>query len=118
MAADNKVTRIGKTNKFIFSNIYPKEPNANSSDTITISDDGKYIDKEEVKSRKILADGTIEIITEEPGTDGNDNKPAIIRHTYTFGKKVFIKRKEVQFLGQTEWIKRNEYNYTMKRRGS
>ncbi|MEO6819792.1 MAG: hypothetical protein ABI266_00785, partial [Ginsengibacter sp.] len=34
MPADITVRRIKKSNKFIFSNIYPNEPNANSIDTM------------------------------------------------------------------------------------
>jgi len=114
MPADISIKRIYKTNKLVFSNIYPNETNANSIDTITISKDGKYIDKELVKSRRKLPNGFIEIITEELGTDGNDNKPAIFRHTYTFGKTTYKNRKDVQFTGETEWINRHEYSYSKK----
>ena len=55
--------------------------------------------------------GDLEIITEENGIDGNDNKPAVFRHTYTIGKAVLINKKEVQFEGQNIWIKRHEYAY-------
>lgn len=111
MPADIVITRLNKTNSFIFSNIYPNELSANSTDTITISKDGTYINKEIVKSRRKLANGNISIITEELGKDGNDNKPATFRHTYSFGKTNFIMRKDVQFIGETNWINRHEYSY-------
>ena len=114
MSADIDIKRIDKTNKFSFSNIYPKEKSANSVDTVTISKDGKYIDKELVKSRHKLPNGDIEIITEESGKDGNDIKPATIRHTYTFGKSTFKKRKDIQFAGEKEWINRHQYLYNRK----
>ena len=114
MPADIEIKRIGKTNKFVFSNIYPNETSANSIDTISISADGKYIDKELVKSRRKLPNGDIEIITEEFGKDGNDNKPATFRHTYTFGSTTYKNRKDVQFTGETEWINRHEYSYKKK----
>ena len=114
MPADMDIIRIEKTNKFSFSNIYPKEKSANSVDTVTISKDGNYIDKELVKSRLRLPNGNIEIITEELGEDGNDNKPATFRHTYTFGKTTYSNRKDVQFAGDTKWINRHEYSYTRK----
>lgn len=114
MPANIDVKRINKTNNIAFSNIYPNEPSANSIDTIAITRDGKYINKESVKSKRKLADGNIEIITEESGTDGNDNKPAILRHTYTLGTTTYKKRKDVQFIGETRWINRNEYSYTRK----
>lgn len=116
MPADIEISRVNQTNKFIFSKIYPNELSANSVDTIIISADGKYIDKELLKSRQKLPNGSIEIITEELGKDGNDDKPAIFRHTYTLGKAAFKIRKDVQFVGQTQWINRHEYTYTKKPR--
>jgi len=112
MPADVVVNRIDMTNKFAFSNIYPNEASANSTDTLTISTDGKYINKEMIKSRKKLPNGDIEIVTEETGTDGNDNKPAKFRHTYTLGNTIYKKRKDVQFVGENVWINRHEYTYT------
>lgn len=114
MAADIEIKRINRTNKFTFSNIYPYETSANSIDTITISKDGKYIDKEFVKSRCKLPNGDIEIITEELGNDGNDNKPATIRHTYTFSKTIYKNRKDIKFISETQWINRHEYSYIRK----
>lgn len=114
MPADVEIKRIPKTNNFIFSNLYPKEPKANAADTVIISADGKNIDNQVIKSIKKLKDGGLEIITEEAGKDGNDNKSATFRHTYTLSKKVFVKKKEVQFVGETVWIKRHEYAYTKK----
>ena len=112
MPADIVVKRIDKSNKFCFSNIYPNETSANSIDTVIISTDGIYINKERIKSRKKLSNGEVEIITEEMGTDGNDDKPATFRHTYTFGKTTYKKRKDVQFVGDSKWINRHEYTYT------
>lgn len=114
MPADLDIKRIKKTNQFRFSNMYPNEKSANSIDTITISNDGKYIDKELVKSSRKLANGDREIITEEKGKDGNDNKAATIRHTYTFGAATYKNRKDVQFEGESEWINSLEYSYNRK----
>lgn len=114
MPADIEIKRIGETNKFVFSNIYPNETSANSMDTISISIDGKYIDKGLVKSRRKLPNGDVEIITEEFGKDGNDNKPALLRHTYTLSSSTYKNRKDVQFTGETAWINRHEYAYKKK----
>ena len=65
-----------------------------------------------VKSKRMLSDGNTEIITEILKTDGNENKPAVLRHTYIIGRKIYINRKDVQFTGQTNWIMRNEYKYS------
>lgn len=114
MPANIDVKRISNTNQFTFFHIYPDEMNANSTDTVVISKDGKYIDLEFVKSRRKLNNGVIEIITEEIGTDGNDHKPATFKHTYTLSKNIFKIRKDVQFIGENDWIKRHEYSYTRK----
>jgi hypothetical protein len=112
MPANISIARIGKTNRFLFTNSYPDEPRANSADTVTVSKNGKQLGDEVVKSRKVLSDGTVEIVTEQAGTDGNDDKAAIIRHTYSIGKTVFVIRKDVQFTGESAWINRHEYRYT------
>ena len=114
MSANLVIKQIGRSGKFIFSNIYPKEPNANSADTIIIATDGRKINDETVRSIRRKDDGNLEIITEVAGVDGNDNKPATLRYTYTIGKQIYIHRKDVQFIGQPDFIKRHEYTYSSK----
>jgi hypothetical protein len=92
--------------------IYPDEPKANTFDTLHISKDGKKIDAAVVISKRKLKDGSLEIITEEQGKDGNDNQKAILRKTYTVSETVLRIRKDVQFEGTTQWIKRHEYVYS------
>lgn len=114
MPADMSFKRINNTNRFLLYNIYPNEKSANSIDTITISTNGDYIGNEQVKSRRKLSNGDIEIIAEERGKDGNDNKDATFRHTYTIGKQTCKIRKDVLFDGAKEWINRHEYVYKRK----
>lgn len=114
MPADMEVRQLNKSNVFIFSNLYPNEPKANSSDTLTISANGKMLNNETVKSIRKLKNGNIEIITELLSKDGNDNKPALIRIVYTVAKNIYTNIKEVKFIGRNKWIKRHEYNYTRK----
>jgi hypothetical protein len=112
MPADLVIEQIGETNEFIFSNMYPDEANANSVDTLRITQDGKMINEGVVKSVSKLDNGNTEAVTEFMSVDGNENKPALIRHTYTMGQEVFTVRKDVQFTGQSEWLKRHEFSYT------
>jgi len=114
MPAEMEIEQIKNTNVYILKNIYPDEPKANSSDTLTLSKNGRMINKEIVKSKKKLENGNTRIITEFLGIDGNDNKPAIIRITHTVGRNIYKNIKHVQFIGQKEWIKRHEYSYTRK----
>ena len=115
MPADVQITQVDKTEMYTFANTYPQEPKANENDTIRFSQDRRLINNQLIKSRRKLSDGSLELITEYLATDGNDNKPAIIRHTYTIGKQVYINRKDVQFALHGDWIKRSEYAYKRKK---
>jgi hypothetical protein len=88
---------------------YPDEPKANGNDTLVISDDGLQIDGAAIVSQTKNSDGSLVIITDKEGVDGNDNRSAILRHIYTIGKKIFSNRKEVRFNGEEKFILRNEF---------
>lgn len=111
MPAELQISQIGKSSRYLFAIQYPDEPQANGNDTLVISADGKQIDGENVVT-KVKHGGYTIITTEQTGKDGNEQKEALIRHVYTIGKTVFVIRKDVQFTGTTEWIKRHEYSYT------
>ncbi len=112
MPANTTISQIPQSNHLLVEMIYPNEPKANGKDTLLVNAGLTSFDGHAVVSRKVLTDGSVEIITKHKGQDGNDDKDAIIRKTYTIGKNKFINRKDVQFVGTTEWIKRNEYSYT------
>lgn len=111
MPANMQIGRIGRSSAFKFSHSYPNEASANSIDTVSISNNGKVFNSEEVKSVETLKSGELQIITEILGKDGNDDKPALMRHTYLIGGKTFLIKKEVQFVGTKEWILRHTYSY-------
>lgn len=108
MPVNIKIT-ANKQQGLILSLEYPDEPKANGKDTLIISANGAMLDGATVVSNKKNKDGIREVITERNGTDGNDNRKAILRHIYRIGKKVFISRKEVRFEGEEKFILRNEY---------
>lgn len=114
MPANVDIEQLGRSSRFTFSNSFPKEPNANWTDTVVLAADGLMIDKETITSKQVLPDGNLQIVTEVKGVDGNESKAALLRHTYTIGRDVFIKRKDVLFNGTTEWINRHEYKYTLR----
>ncbi|MBC7936805.1 MAG: hypothetical protein H7Y86_15770 [Rhizobacter sp.] len=111
MPANLVITPIPSTFSFSVSNIYPDEPKANSIDTFLISNEKKQVNKEVVQSRTKLKDGSLQIITEAEGRDGNDNKKAIFRHTFILGENSYLNKKEVRFAGTSKWITRHEYKY-------
>ncbi|MFN8358722.1 MAG: hypothetical protein U0264_02300 [Candidatus Kapaibacterium sp.] len=112
MPANVEIRQIGETTSFACFHSYPTEPNANSKDTLTIGNAGTMIDNEKVLSRTALPDGSIEIVTQEQATDGNDGKQALIKHTYTISPTLYRIRKEVLFSGEKEWLQRHEIVYT------
>ena len=111
MPANLEVVRIGKSDNFKFSNTYPNESSANSTDTFEISNEGKLLDNETVKSKKTLPNGDLEIVTEVAGKDGNDDKEALLRHTYLISEIKFEIKKEVLFSGSEQWVLRHSYLY-------
>ena len=114
MPANVEVKQIGQSNQFLFINSFPKEANANWTDTITIAEDGKMLNEQSVVSKILLQNGNVEIVTQVQGIDGNDKKPALLKYTYLVGKNVFIIRKDVQFAETDLWINRHEYKYELK----
>jgi hypothetical protein len=111
MPANIMVKDFKKSNMIICSFMYPEEPKANSMDTIFISKDGRSLNNEPIKTMRRLGKDSIEIVTAFTGIDGNDNKAAVIHHTYLLGKNTYSIKKEVQFAGQSQWIMRNQYRF-------
>jgi len=114
MPANLKVEEGKNSNQLILNNIYPNEPQANGSYKLRLKKKGRMINKDRVKSRTVLENGDVVIITETPGRDAN--KKALIRLTYTLGPNTYSTRKDVQFTDSSEWIKRNEFSYKRKER--
>ncbi len=109
MPADVEVIKIDKYN-FLYKNIYPNEPKANSTDTLKISNDGKLFNQKEIKKIN-RSKNSSQIITEVNGMDGNDKKPATLKTTYFISPKKFTIIKEVKFEGEKSYIKRHEYSF-------
>lgn len=111
MAANAEVQRLKKPNQFVLFNRFSDEPRANSGDTLRITNDGKTINDETVVSRTKLSSGLVSVVTTSKGIDGNDNRAASFRHTYILDDSVFVRKKEVQFVGEAQWITRYEFTY-------
>lgn len=98
-----------KLGVFTFSHQFPKEPHVKWTDTVAISKDAMYFGQEKIVAKRPSANGGLEFVTEENGKD--DNKPALLRRTYTIAPDRYVVRKEVQIQGSTEWLERHEYRY-------
>lgn len=90
---------------------YPDEPKANGKDTIRITEKGTKLDGENIVQKQMLPSGDMQIITEKEGKDGNDNKKALIRHTYLINKDKYSVQKDVKFENEDKWIRRHTYSY-------
>ncbi len=104
------VTRSAENEQsWVFEYQYPDEPNANSRETVTISENGETIDGERVIERTMLPGGTLRIRTEKTGPDNNRN--ALFRFTYLLNANSFSIKKEVRYEGTTEFFERNQYSW-------
>lgn len=107
MLANIEIHLMIYKNAYIMSYVYPKEPHANSNDTIYVTDH-KFGEEHIVTFEKGVK-GAFKMITEKEGEDGNDHKKAVLRHTYLYESNTFSIVKEVRFESTQTWIKRNEY---------
>jgi len=107
--ADITVEKTEDPDAFIFINEYPDEPKANGSETIRIEDNGKIFGNETVTEKISDEEGSLKIVTERDGMD--DEKPALIRHTYFISKTKFTVQKDVNFRDGNNFLKRHIYEF-------
>ncbi|HMS33398.1 MAG TPA: hypothetical protein PKC91_04860 [Ignavibacteria bacterium] len=103
--AEVTVLNAEDSDAFIFINGYPDEPKANNTDTVRIEENGKKFGNETVTERISETDGILKIITSEEGMD--NDKPAVIRHTYIISSTGFTIIKDVRYEGENNFINRN-----------
>lgn len=103
-----------KAGVFTFSHQFPEEPHVKWIDTMAISKDGMMFGKEKIAAKSQLADGSLEVVTEE--NDKDHNKAAKLRRTYNISTNSYSMRKDVQYEGATEWVNRHEYRYEVRAR--
>jgi hypothetical protein len=107
MLANIKIGLTADKNGYIMGYEYPKEPHANSKDTTFINDN--LFGKDKIVSFQKNTNGSFTLVTEVDGEDGNENKKAILRHTYQLVSNTYSIVKDVKFEGTDKWVKRNEY---------
>ena len=94
---------------WIFEYEYPQEPKANSKENVKLTTDGTRINDENVVARENLDDGVLRLVTERLGKDNDRN--ALIRHTYLIGRSSFSIKKEVRPEDSTKFFERNRYTW-------
>ncbi len=105
--AEVTVLNTEDSDAFIFINEYPDEPKANNTDTVRIEENGKKFGNETVTERITETGGILKIITSEDGMD--NDKPAVIRHTYIISRTGYTIIKDVRYEGESNFINRNTY---------
>ena len=95
-------------NSFIFDYQYPDEPQAASREVVVIGSSGGTLTGERVVARRDQAGGLV-LVTEKAGMD--NQRPALIRHTYQISPASFSIRKEVRYGAEEEFLQRNEYRW-------
>lgn len=109
MSANVNISSSKKEGLYLLQYIYPTEPNANSKEKLRLSKDGKSINKREIILSERLDNGSLKIHVLKKGKD--DRKTAQLRYTYLISDFEFIILKEVQFVEESDWIKRSEYRF-------
>jgi hypothetical protein len=99
----------GKENSFVRNIEYPNERSADSKDTLALSADSTQFNGEQIVLLSSPSEGASQLVTEITGVDGNDDRPALIRHLYSWGGGKLSISKEVKFLDGAEWILRHRY---------
>ena len=80
MLANIKISLTADSRGYIMAYEYPKEPHANSKDTTAIV--GSLFGNDKIVEFKRDSAEGFTLVTEVDGEDGNDNKKAVLRHTY------------------------------------
>ncbi|MBK6827014.1 MAG: hypothetical protein IPG86_09130 [Chitinophagaceae bacterium] len=90
---------------------YSAEPDKNKKFRYTISADGRKLNDMTLMEKKRLGDGSLQLVLESNGEDGNENKPARFRHILIIGEKTFSITKMVKFEGEKEYFQRHRYEF-------
>jgi uncharacterized membrane protein YphA (DoxX/SURF4 family) len=91
---------------------YSDEPDHNEKDKYSINENGTMVNTRKVIERTIQPDGSLKIVLQEIGTDGNDYKPATFHQVLLISKNKFTLTKLVKFDGETNFFQRNQYSFS------
>lgn len=104
--------KLENDSSFLLSIGYPDEPAMNSKTKYTIDKNEMTINDKKIIERTLLPDGTLKIVLEEKGKDGNDSKPATFHHVWMISSKRFTLTKLVKFDTDNNFFQRNQYVFS------
>lgn len=96
-------------NQFELDFRYPGETGKGGSDVYSLQKNGRAINGMKVLERTESSDGSLKIVLEDKGKDGNDNKKATFNFILEMGNNKFVMTKMVKFDGEKEFFQRNQY---------
>lgn len=108
----NAIVEVKKGNAFTLGFYYTDEPKKNGRDHYRINTAGTMINDMKVIERTLQPDGSLKIVLESRGSDGNDHKPATFHQVLLIGPGRFSMTKLVRFDGEVDFFRRNEYLFT------
>ena len=91
---------------------YPLEKGHDHSEEYRINKEGTVISNQPLVEKIVLPDGSLKIILEEKGKDGNDQKPATFHHIIELCANKLRITKMVRLDGEQAFRKRNEYQFS------
>lgn len=91
---------------------YTDEPDKNEKDSFIISAKGTRLNGDKLIKKNILANGTIEIVLQGNGTDGNDNKEAVFKHRWIISDNQLIIIKQVKYRAEDTFFERHRYTFS------
>lgn len=105
------IVKINNDKEYALNISFPKEPGYGGEDIYSVKEKGTMINDMKIIERMNQPDGTLKVVMESKGTDGNENKMATFHHIMLIGKKSFNIIKMVKFDGEEKFIQRNQFAF-------
>jgi hypothetical protein len=93
---------------------YTSEPHKNDGTRYTIKENGQLLNDMKLLTRRKNTDGSLELVFEYRGPDGNDNRMATMLQVMQFSKHELVITKKVKYDGTDQFIQRHQYRFTAK----
>jgi len=111
MQANTMVEIINDTefNQYVY---YSGEPDKNGMTRYGIKENGTMLNDRKLIERTKQPDGSLKLVFESKGPDGNDNKPATFNHILFISSAIFTVTKMVKFDDGKDFFRRHIYAFS------
>lgn len=107
----NVLVEVKGSGKYYISFSYTDEPKYNGKEKFVIKENGTMVNNKKVIEKTTLPDGSVRIVLESRGKDGNDHKMATFREILLIAANSFSITKMVKFDEGGEYFERNRYAF-------